>query len=607
MGFDTPSASEDKAHPDPPKTEEFFVKSILTSVVLLSAFAGPAAPMAFAENDPGLSQALRDSLTGMKSVYDATYAPTKWKEKNYNWSISAEYQKALGAIGTRGSDLNVKDAREIAKNFVYSTRDYHVSIAFKSTELAVLPFTVRSAEGKYFISYINTDRLGPTIFPFHVGDELVTFDGLATADAVNKVKAEIPANIPTTDAALAELYLTNRRGARGYNVPSGPITVGVKPQGQASIVTRQLIWEYTPEMVPGYSNSPGIGGSEAPRGLIGQGFGAEQPTLAQSFNKMMSHDYADLAAPDNPQGLGTKKSYLPALGPKIWEADASDVFDASIVMTADRKLVGVIRIPSYVPADTTKALASFSKLVERMEAATDGLVIDQLNNPGGSVFYLYSLVSMLSDHPMKTPLHSMSVTPADVFQANSDLQDLAAVTDDASARKVLGETIDGYPVDFQVAQFAKNYSKFMMSEWKAGRTMTTPYWISGVDSINPNPVHYTKPILILVNELDFSGGDFFPATMQDNGRAKIMGVRTSGAGGYVSNFTFPNLVGIDYFRVTQSIASRVSNDPIENLGVTPDFIVPFTAADRQGGYQEFAKTALDTILKMVGPTLFGSK
>ncbi len=584
------------------------MKKILTAVLLFSSLA---APLAFAENDPGLSQALKESLTGMKSVYDATYAPTKWKEKNYHWSIAAEYQRALSAIQTRGADLNVKDARAIAKNFVYSTRDYHVSIAFQSTELAALPFTVRSAEGKYFIAYINTDRLGPTIFPFKVGDELVSFDGLPTADAVAKVQSEIPGNIPTTDAALAELYLTKRRGARGYNVPSGPVVVGVKPQGQAAVVTRQLIWEYTPEAVSGYSNAP------APtHGLIEATASAGENHIAKFFDKNMSHDFADLAAADNPHGLGTKKSYLPALGEKIWEAEADDVFDAYIAMNADRKLIGVIRIPSYVPADTMKAVASFSKLIERMESMTDGLVIDQLNNPGGSVFYLYSLVSMLADHPMKTPLHSMSVTPADVFAANTNLSELAAVTDDASARKVLGDTLEGYPVDYQVAQFMIGYCKFIMSEWKAGKTMTSPFWIAGVDSINPNPVHYTKPILILVNELDFSGGDFFPATMQDNGRAKIMGVRTSGAGGYVSNFTFPNLVGIDYFRVTQSIASRVSNDPIENLGVKPDFEVPFTAADRQGGYQVFAKTAMDTILKMITPAtvpatpavpVFGSK
>lgn len=565
------------------------MKSFLISFLVLSALTSSTS---FAsENDPGLPLALKEALTGMKSIYDATYAPTKWKESQYQWSLSAEYQKAMGDIQTRGSELSVRDAREIVKNFIYSTRDYHVSVSFQSTEAAALPFTVRSAEGKYFLVYINKERLGETIFPFNVGDELVSFDGLPTAEAVKKVQAEILGNIPTTDAALAELNLTKRRASRGYLVPNGPITVGVKRKGETTVETRQLIWEYTPEVVSPYGNRYYATQFMAPSGN----------RIANFFNKNMSHDFADFAAPENPQGLGTKKSYLPALGAKIWEADAADVFDAYIAMTPDRKLIGVIRIPSYVPADAVKALESFSKLVARMESMTDGLVIDQLNNPGGSVFYLYSLVSMLSDRPMKAPLHSMSITPADVVEANANLVELTKVKDDATARAVIGDTIGGYPVDFQVAEFMKSYCNFLISEWKAGRTMSRPYWIAGVDSINPNLVHYTKPILVLVNELDFSGGDFFPATLQDNNRAKIMGVRTSGAGGYVSSFSFPNLIGIDQFRVTQSIALRVSNNPIENLGVKPDFEVPMTAADLQGGYAPFAETAMSTILKMIAP------
>ena len=48
-----------------------------------------------------------------------------------------------------------------------------------------------------------------------------------------------------------------------------------------------------------------------------------------------------------------------------------------------------------------------------------------------------------------------------------------------------------------------------------------------------NIIAYTKPIMVLVDEMSASGGDAFAATIQDNARGPLLGWRTMGAGGNV--------------------------------------------------------------------------
>jgi len=256
----------------------------------------------------------------------------------------------------------------------------------------------------------------------------------------------------------------------------------------------------------------------------------------------------------------------------------------------------VIRSPSYTPDDYEKAASDFAEILTKFEEVTDGLVIDQINNPGGSVFYLYALASMLAKDPLQAPKHRMKITPADQAEAASNLKELETVKTDDDAKKVMGKSWNGFPVNLQVAQFVKDYSRFIMKEYKAGRSLTKPYFLDGADKINPSQeARYSKPVLVIVNELCFSGGDFFPTILQDNKRATIMGVRTAGAGGYVRDQKFPNILGIDSYRVTASIAERVDLNPIENLGVKPDVPYQLTVEDLTSGFKGYAKAIRDQI------------
>jgi hypothetical protein len=541
---------------------------------------------------------LRSEMIGnlefMRNAFHTQYAPADWKKTFTQWDLDEQINHAQEFVQQSQSPVSIRDYQNTLRKLFLSTRDYHTSISFLSTESATLPFIVKGAEGRYFIVYIDRTKLSVDSFPFQEGDELVRFGDQSADEAVKALLANTIINSQQTDQELSELDLTNRRAARGLAVPQGPITIAVRPKGSDTVFTRQLIWSYNPEKISSslfqaLSNSQRLTSGARPflkRTMLGGNF-----DVSEGASRV-----------ENPYSVGARKTFTPDLGKKIWQSNESDPFYAYIFQNTDKKLIGYIRIPSYVASmyttDYVAAVDHFRKLVTLFQSTTDGLVIDQVNNPGGSVSYLYSLVSMLSDQAVKTPRHRMKITQSDVMSAIQGLEKIAQIKNDADAQKILGDVLDGYPATYQIAQFYKGYYEFIINEFKAGHQLTAPYWIEGVDQINPAADHFTKPILLLINGLDFSGGDFFPAILQDNKRVKIFGTRTAGAGGYVLDFTYPNLFGIDKFRLTGSIAERVDLNPIENLGVKPDVEYSMSADDLQNQYRGYIQAIQKTMSEM---------
>ena len=256
-----------------------------------------------------------------------------------------------------------------------------------------------------------------------------------------------------------------------------------------------------------------------------------------------------------PNETGEKYSYIPELGDVIWTAAEDCPFDAYIFVNAENNSIGYVRIPEYI--GDAEEIKAFEELIQRFESVTDALVIDEINNPGGYLFYLYALASTLTEKPLYTPKHRVTLTQEDIFYAQDTIEAREEITNDEEAKEVFGDTLQGYPVTYQMT-LVIDYFRFIINEWEQGHYLTAPTHIYGIDQINPNQnAHYTKPILVLVNELDFSGGDFFPAILQDNKRATIMGTRTAGAGGYVTGFSYPNRFGMILLHLTGSIAERI--------------------------------------------------
>jgi hypothetical protein len=98
---------------------------------------------------------------------------------------------------------------------------------------------------------------------------------------------------------------------------------------------------------------------------------------------------------------------------------------------------------------------------------------------------------------------------------------------------------------------------------------------------------YTKPIIVLVDELSVSFGDMFPAMIQDNSRGKLVGMRTGGWGGSISGWLggyfsegFATNTNSLVVRWKDASAPGLPTAPyIENLGVQPEIELDYMTRD----------------------------
>ncbi|NJL25811.1 MAG: PDZ domain-containing protein, partial [Calothrix sp. SM1_5_4] len=111
------------------------------------------------------------------------------EKRHLNWDIEAEYRRALADIDSLG-EVSAKDYRRVISTFLKSARDYHVGFSFHATEKARLPFQVSGADGKYFVVWIDENKLSGESFPVQVGDELVTWNDRPVGEVVAELREQ---------------------------------------------------------------------------------------------------------------------------------------------------------------------------------------------------------------------------------------------------------------------------------------------------------------------------------------------------------------------------------------------------------------------------------
>lgn len=525
-----------------------------------------------------LKRKMLSDLNVICNSFEVRYAPAEWKKTYADWELHEQVEIAKAKI-LNTSPISIKDYQVIVKNFLKTTRDYHVGAHFFSTESASLPFRVQGVNGKYFITWL---KKSVTPSSWSIGDEVVLFDGQLTEQAICALKEQELGNPESlTDQGLAEIFLTFRVGTLGHVIPQGPISVVIKHKVTGAIENYELSWSYISEKVlEGPFSEKAIHSTSSHR-LFDKKM---TMCLHNNIKQAMEQHYAANEKDEGTYILGSKQGFLPPLGKIIWKTVSKDYFYAYIYNNGNKK-IAYIRISDYTGEE--EEANEFARLIKLFESKSDALIIDQTNNPGGTLLYMYGLASTLSKKPLRVPKQCISLLQEDVYEASLTLENFF---EDETDDEEPPTSIYGYPLTEKLFQEFNNYCNFVIQEWNNGHSLSRPFHYFGIESLAVHPkVQYTKPILVLVNHLSFSCGDFLPAILQDNKRATIMGTRTAGAGGFLINHSYPSQMGIRSLSYTGSIAEREDNNPLENLGVIPDIIYEISEDDLQNGYREYVK------------------
>jgi C-terminal processing protease CtpA/Prc len=550
------------------------------------------------DNKVEITSEITRILGNVGVTFSEFYAPKDWKTSYHNWNLENE----LTSLGALESPANIAEFHDKLKKFFVNTRDYHTGIYFADTSLSTLPIGIKYINGDFYIAYIDSSV--PASFSLLLGDKVTSINEVPVKDLALELINNIAQPSPT-DWALAAKKLTARKGIAHDKVEKGPAVIKIERDGQAYF--GQLVWNYTPNYM-NYSQfntrTKNIKLSSSPQ---------PPPEIRENIEALISHvedrphkvSLADHMKSvndknSNPMAFGVKESFLPKLGNKIvWSTEATSKWQAYIYLNNENKLIGFIRLPTFSPqeSDYGDRAKEFGEIINKMQELVEVLIIDQQNNPGGSIFYLYGLLSMLADQPLKNPHHRFTIDSKEAWQAHDMLKNIDTVL---ALLPLFGDSLGdlhGYPLNQQFFLHMKSYFQFIIEQWQQGKTYSEPYFLYGVDYIQPHPLYrYTKKLVVLINELDFSAGDFFPAILQDSGRAILVGTRTAGAGGYVLTNAERNHVGVMQYSYTGSHALRADKkSPIEDLGVTPDIFYEPSVEDLKTRFLPF-RTVINTVV-----------
>jgi hypothetical protein len=463
---------------------------------------------------------------------------------------------------------------DLCVEYVAGLNDAHDGYSLPATFFAHLGFTVDIYDGKVLVESIDRRYIGPQNYVMAVGDEVLTVDFVPVQDLMTSfTKYAIAANPRSTMRAAASM-MTRRPQAlmpqAGSLGPSAIVTIL-----HNGVETLQVFpWQKSGLAVTVLTAPPAVHSASinsalpAPDVKLGDWRAARQNfrVNADRFIAGMGEIAPVFRMPAN---------FVQRLG-----KDEFDNFFSGSFQSGGKK-IGFLRIPSFEMWYT----GDLETEIPWLQANTDALIVDLMRNPGGYGCTAEDIAGYLMPHGFRGMTQEVQVTWTDILE----------LTDELEWAKSFGS-----PEDVQAAEWMLNTVE---SAYRSNNGRTVPIPVCGT-SVEKTPardsagkvIAYGKPVVLLTDDFSASAAELFAAMMQDNGRARLAGFRTMGAGGAVIGLP----AGI-YSEGAVSVTVSLLNRPrpiataeypaapyIENIGVRPDIELDYmTAANLRSGGKGF--------------------
>ncbi len=488
---------------------------------------------------------------------------------------------------TKGMDLNVLKVAYVEKikatktnaefyyllkQFISEFHDGHFRSQLPTDLKAEIPVMADLVEGKVLIDTIDRKELSEKDFPFTRGDEIITINGKPVAETLAQLGSYIGTGFSQTEKRKATTLLFVRAAALVPVPTEKTIKVGIRHGLTGSVDEVELTWKVT-----------GTAFDEKLENFI-------EYSPAPSKLKM-----TDLYVPSelNASPWRTEKSYACSGKTRIViPKDATKIIEEPFVAYYHPTTfgnVGYLRIPhyywkkdEYTELQNEKYMRQifrqYEYVIKVLEQNTVGLIIDQDHNCGGSVEYLEDMVSLFMDKPFKALQFQFLATKGFYNELKGYEKE---IMDKTVEREALNEVM-----------------KLVRVSWEKGDYLTPMTSFRGSNLVNPNPIRYSKPIIMLIDEMSGSGGDAFPSMMKGFGRAKLLGTRTMGLGGHVVTIPELNYSNLKV-SMTKSLFFRPDGVEVENNGAVPDINYTPTREDFMNEYRDYQKFYLEKLAELI--------